>query len=149
MSCVQPGNNSPVFLLEEIQRTQNNKTRVRASDRVAEAVCVLGCWQEAAFTSLCTELARAGLLGQEPKCGHLSQAPGQPVPSSLEFCWETGLFGKKCLVTDKETLCRDPEEGRSQRRPQLSTKAFTVLPRLSVACTLGEGTVLSVLVSAF
>ena len=38
-SCVQPGNNSPVFLLEEIQRTQNNKSRVRAGDRVVEAVC--------------------------------------------------------------------------------------------------------------
>lgn len=79
-------------------------------------LCILGCWQEAAFISVCIELARAELLGQKPKCGYLSPVPWQPVPPPLEVCSETGLSGQKCLVTDKETLCRDPVEGGSQRR---------------------------------
>ena len=103
------GTTSRYFSLKKVKGPRVTQTRMKASDMVVGAVYP-GLLAEAAFIFLCTEPARAELLGQKPKCGYLSQVPWQPVPPPLEVCSETGLFGQRCSVRDKEALCRDPAE---------------------------------------
>lgn len=125
------GTTSQYFSLKTVKGPRVTRTRLKACDRVVGTVHP----GLLAGSSLHFSLHRPGqsrASGPEAQMWLFVSGPRQPAPPPLEVCPETGLFGLKCLVTDKETLCRDPGEA------QLSTKAFTILPQLLVACTQGR-----------